>query len=182
MKDRFSMHGWVELVHTRDGVRMPVWRDNRLGKWLRRCWGVGSRGLLFLGCWADSLAIPNTITNKGHAMANGKMSNQGGYGTSTYLAIGTGTQGSPSTATALSAEISTNGGARALATASQVTTSVANDTTQLVYTWTFSGSFAITEEGVFDASSTGNMPCYQSFTAINVVSSDQLTVTHKYQT
>jgi len=59
---------------------------------------------------------------------------------------------------------------------------VANDTTQLVYTWTFSGSFAITEEGVFDASSTGNMPCYQSFTAINVVSSDQLTVTHKYQT
>ena len=36
------------------------------------------------------------------------------------------------------------------ATASQVTTTVTNDTTQLVHTWTFTASFAITEEGIFD--------------------------------
>jgi hypothetical protein len=99
------------------------------------------------------------------------------------LAIGTGTQGTPSTATALAAEITTGGGARSAATASQVTTTVSNDTTQLVHTWTFTASFAVTEECIIDsASSGGNMMAYQSFSAVNVVSTDQLTVTHKYQT
>jgi len=182
MKDRFSIHGRIEMVHTRGGRRVPMWEENRLGRRLRRWFRWDLQGWNPMGRWVDCLAIPNTITNKGHAIANGKMSNQGGYGTSTYLAIGTGTQGTPSTANALATEITTGGGGRANATASQITTSVSNDTTQLVYTWTFSSSFAITEEGVFDASSSGNMPCYQSFSAINVVGTDQLTVTHKYQT
>lgn len=124
----------------------------------------------------------NTITNVGHAAANGRISNQGSYSPFVNLAIGTGTQATPATSTALATEITTNGGARGAATATQVTTSVTNDTTQLVKTWTFTGSFAITEEGIFDnASSGGNMLAYQSFSAINVVSGDQLTVTHKVQ-
>ncbi|MGA2443687.1 MAG: hypothetical protein ABSH08_22255, partial [Tepidisphaeraceae bacterium] len=64
----------------------------------------------------------------------------------------------------------------------QVNTSVANDTTQLVHTWTFSATFAVTEEGILDAASTGNLLARQVFSAINVVSGDSLTVTHKYQT
>jgi hypothetical protein len=52
-----------------------------------------------------------------------------------------------------------------------------------VKTWTFTGSFAVTEECIIDsATSGGNMMAYQSFSAVNVVSTDQLTVTHKYQT
>lgn len=124
----------------------------------------------------------NTITNVGHAVANGLMSNQGAYGYAIYLAIGTGTQGTPATATTLAAEISTGGGARHQGTASQTTTTVTNDTTSLTWTWTFTSSFAITEEGIFTAASSGSMLAYQSFAAINVVSGNTLQVTHTYQT
>ena len=125
----------------------------------------------------------NTITDVGHAAANGRISNQGGYGPFTAMALGTGTQGAPAAATALAAEITTNGGERGAAIATQVTTSITNDTMQLVETWTFSGPFAITEEGIFDdASSGGSMLAYQSFSVINVVNTDQLTITHKVQT
>jgi hypothetical protein len=119
----------------------------------------------------------------GHAAGNGRISNQGSYNAMVNLAIGIGTQGTPATATALASEITTGGGSRGAATASQVTTTVTNDTTQLVKTWTFTSSFAVTEECIIDnASSGGNMMAYQSFSAVNVVSTDQLTVTHKYQT
>lgn len=185
MGDNYRIRGWAEWVlRDAQGRIKPVWVENGLGKWLRLNLGLDLQDVRLFGNWADRRVMPNTVTNVGHAAANGKMSNQGGYSTFTALAIGTGTQGTPSTATALAAEITTNGGARGTAgTISQVTTTVANDTTSLVKTWTFTGSFAITEEGVFDnASSGGNMACYQSFTAINVVNTDQLTVTHKYQT
>jgi hypothetical protein len=125
----------------------------------------------------------NTITNVGRAAGNGRISGQGGYSTFVNLALGIGTQGSPATSTTLASEITTNGGARGAATATQVTTTVTNDTTQLVKTWSFTGTFAVTEEGIFDnATSGGSMLAYQSFSAINVVSGDSLQVTHKYQT
>ena len=125
---------------------------------------------------------PNAITNVGHAAANAMISGQWSGGDFSYLALGTGTIGSPTTATALAAEISTGGGARALATLSQVTTSITDDTAQLTYTWTFSASFAITEEGIFDAGSAGHMFAYQSFSAINVVTTDMVAITHSFQT
>ena len=123
---------------------------------------------------------PNTITTLGHAMANGRISNQGSYGVCTVLALGIGTGGT----TTLNSEITTAGGARATAVATQVTTTNASDTTQLVYTWTFSGPFAITEEGIVDSTTVAgsHLLAYQTFSAINVVNTDQLTVTHKYQT
>jgi hypothetical protein len=138
------------------------------------------RGGKLIGFWRRH----NTITNVGHAAANGRMSNQGSYSPFVNLAIGVGTQGSPSTSTALASESTTNGAQRGAATATQTTTSVTNDTTQLVKTWTFTGSFAITEEGIFDSASasSGSMLAYQSFSAINVISGDTLQVTHTYKT
>lgn len=126
--------------------------------------------------------VKNTITNVGHAVANGLMSNQGAYGFAVNLAIGIGTQ-SGAGATALNSEITTGGGTRAAGTASQITTTVTNDTTQLVHTWTFTLSFAITEEGILTATPTGgSLFAYQTFSAINVVSGNTLQVTHTYQT
>lgn len=93
----------------------------------------------------------NLITNVGHAAANGRMSNQGSYSPFVNLAIGLGTSSAVATDQALGQEITSGGGQRAAATATQVTTSVANDTTQLVHTWTFTTSFAVTEEGIFDS-------------------------------
>lgn len=125
----------------------------------------------------------NTITNVGHAAANGRISNQGSYNPFINIAIGIGTQGSPTTATALASESTTSGTGRSAATVTQITTTVTNDTTQLVKLFTLTGTFAITEEGIFDnASSGGSMLAYQSFSAINVVSGDTLQITHTYKT
>lgn len=126
----------------------------------------------------------NTITNVGHAAANGRMSNQGSYSPFVNIAIGIGTQGTPATSTALASESTTSGAGRGAAAATQTTTTVTNDTTTLIKTFTFSGSLAITEEGIFDSAtaSSGTMLAYQSFSAINVISGDTLQVTHTYKT
>lgn len=87
-----------------------------------------------------------------------------------YIALGSGT-GQAASDTALATEITTNGGARrggANATASTVTTTLANDTSQLVVTFTFTGNLAITEMGLFNAASGGVMAAYQDFSVVNV--------------
>jgi hypothetical protein len=182
MMETLNTNMTTEITHRdADGRIKMVWIESTLGKYLRQFLNLEKRWPM-LGTWQPVLRLHNTITNVGHAAANGRMSNQGGYSAFVNLAIGTGSQGTPATSTALATEITTNGGARGAATASQVTTSVSNDTTQLVKTWTFTGSFAVTEEGIFDnASSGGSMLAYQTFSAINVVSTDTLQVTHKYQ-
>lgn len=128
--------------------------------------------------------LHNTITNVGHAAANGRISNQGSYSPFVNIAIGIGTQGTPATSTALASESTTVGAARGAATATQTTTTLTNDTTQLVKTFTFSGSLTITEEGIFDSAtaSSGSMLAYQSFSAINVINLDTLQITHTYKT
>jgi hypothetical protein len=158
-----------------------LWQENRLGKLLRLA-GVDCRVPFLTGSRQYIARSHNLITNVGHVAANARISGQGSYGTFVNLAIGTGTAAAAATDTALGTEITTNGGGRGAATATQVTTTVTNDTTQLVKTWTFTGAFAVTEEGIFDnATSGGNMLARQVFAAVNVASGDSLTVTHKVQ-
>jgi len=94
-----------------------------------------------------------------------------------YIAIGTGTTAEASSDTALEAET-----ARKEATASLTTTTVDNDTLVLSATFSSSdgltGTSAITEYGVFDASSGGNMLARVTKDAVNVDwdAGDQLTV------
>jgi hypothetical protein len=90
------------------------------------------------------------------------------------MGIGTGTP----TATALQSEISSGGGSRAAVTPASATTTATDDTIRSVKTFTFTGSFAITEEGLFNAASSGTMPCSRSFSVINVSSGDSLQITH----
>lgn len=100
-----------------------------------------------------------------------------------YIAIGTGS-GQSATDSTLATEITTDGGERrggADVTETTVTTSVTDDTAQLTTTFTFTGSFAITESGVFNDASAGVMLCYQDFSAVNVASGDQLALTWKIQ-
>ena len=80
--------------------------------------------------------------------------------------------------------------ARTLATTSQQTTTITNDTMRNVFTITelSAGPIAITEVGVFDAAGSGspptggNMDIYGDFSAINVNSGDsiQFTVNTKF--
>jgi len=82
-----------------------------------------------------------------------------------YIAIGTGTTAEAASDTALQTEI-----ARKSATASRTTTNVTNDTAQLEATFSsadgLSGTSNVSESGVFDSSTGGNMLCRQTFTAI----------------
>ncbi len=151
----FSLRGWSHWEHIRDGKVIDV-RD-----------------------------IPNAVVNDGKAQV-AYMINQTNTGTFlpfTYIAIGTGTTTATATDTALGTETTTAGSGRAAATVSRVTTTVANDTAQLTKTFTFTtgGTFAITESGVFNSSTSTPMLCRQTFAAINVVANDTLAVTWKIQ-
>ena len=104
----------------------------------------------------DTGWIKNIITNAGKAQVALLM----GDATATpftYLAVGTSATAVAATDTTLTAEIIDTGLARAAATVSRVTTTVTNDTLQLAYTWTASGSKTVEEAGIFNASSAGTM-------------------------
>lgn len=121
--------------------------------------------------------MANLTTTTGKAGVASRINGSGAEAAFTYLAIGIGTTAAAIGDTALQSEITTNGGARAAATASRVTTDTTNDTARLVYTWTFTGSFAVTEAGALNAASVGVLLNRQVFTAVNVVSGDSLQVT-----
>lgn len=98
-----------------------------------------------------------------------------------YLAVGTDNTAVVAGDTALGAEITTGGGARAQDSSPtrDNTGGVTNDTAVLDYEWTFSAPFAVVEAGVLDAASAGVLLCRQVFSAINVVSTDKLEITWK---
>lgn len=101
-------------------------------------------------------------------------------GTTFWIAVGTGTAAFAATDTTLGTEIADSGLARAAATVTQQTTTVANDTLQYAKTFTASGSKAVSEAGVLDAASAGNMYGRTVLSSVrNVVSGDTLSVTYK---
>lgn len=81
-----------------------------------------------------------------------------------YLAIGTGTTGPVAGNTALETETH-----RVAGTGTRQTTAVADDTAQLVATFSgFSGTEAVTEIGMFNADAAGDMAMRQTFSPLNV--------------
>lgn len=139
----------------------------------------GLRLQFVTGYWGNSRLVKNLITNAGLAGVASRIGGAGAEAAFTYIVLGTGTTAAAVTDTTLVAEITTGGGARANATVSRITTTVTNDTSQLQYTFTFTSSFTITESGVLNATSAGVLLCRQVFSAINVVSTDQLQITWK---
>lgn len=123
----------------------------------------------------------NVLTKTGFAAMAGLFGNVDSQNPFQYIAIGTGTTTETADDTALENEITTGGGERGSATVSRVTTTNTNDTCQLVKTFNFTSSFAVTESGVFNASSGGVMASRKTFSAINVASGDSLQITWKIQ-
>jgi len=91
---------------------------------------------------------------------------------------GIGTTAAAVTDTALQTESApTTAGGRTVGTESRVTTTVTNDTYQVAGTVTAVSSLAITEAGLFDNVTAGNMLIHSVFSAINVVSGDSIAFT-----
>ncbi len=103
-----------------------------------------------------------------------------------YLQWGTGSAAAAS-ATAVTTTSTTE--SRATGTVTQQTTTVTNDTLQIVGTITAAASRSITEVGCFDSAGTGNPPTggnmcvYGDFTAVALNTNDsiQFTVQVKFQ-
>ena len=126
----------------------------------------------------DNRLIKNTITTLGKAELAGLLLIDISGTAFDYIAIGVGTGGT----TALNSECVSDGGERrggADVVGTRVTTTVTDDTAQLVTTFTFTGALAITEEGIFNAAAAGVMLAYQSFSVLNVADGDTLAITHK---
>lgn len=123
--------------------------------------------------------VHNLITNAGKAGVASRINGAGSEAAFTYLAVGTGTTAASASDTALQTELASSGLSRVNATASRVTTSVTNDTAQLLTTFTVTGTQAVTEAGILNASSSGTLLSRQVFSAINVVNGDSLQLTYK---
>lgn len=129
----------------------------------------------------DRRVLRNVITNAGKAQVAGLIN---GVVTTPfkYVAIGTGTTSETASDTALEYEIKRKAGST-----SRTTTSVTNDTAVVEATFSsadgLSGSHAVTEAGLFDADTGGNMLCRKTFGALNINwdAGDSLTITWKVQ-
>lgn len=115
------------------------------------------------------------LTNAGRALLTGYMKLTGTE--AKFLAIGTGNTAEAATQTALVTEVET----RNSGTSTQQTTSVTNDTYQVVGTITATAGRALTESGLFDASSVGNMLVRGVYSVINLSTGDSIQITWKLQ-
>lgn len=137
-----------------------------------------SKNFLF-GYWAKSFSAANGITDAGRATISGLINGSGTPAAFTYIAVGTGTTAFSTSDTTLQTESSTSGLSRAAGTVSIVTTTITNDTAQILKQFSVTGSVAVTEAGLLNASSVGTLLARQVFSAINVVSGDTLQITWK---
>lgn len=184
IKGRFRIKYNIDIVvKDKDGNVKQVFQPNALFLWLQKhnilnphSWKVP----VLFGKWDSHLNITNTVTSAGLAAVASRVNGSGGEAAFTYVAVGTGTNAASVNDTTLQTELAASGLSRAAATASRVTTDVTNDTAQLAITYTVTGSQAVTESGVLNAASTGTLLARQVFSAINVVNTDSLTLTWKF--
>lgn len=95
-----------------------------------------------------------------------------------YVAWGTGAGTAAATDTTLFTE---SAEARTSGTSSKVTTTTTSDTYQVVGTMTASAGRTITNAGLFDASTSGNLFIKTDFTGVVLATSDSITFTFKIQ-
>lgn len=122
--------------------------------------------------------VKNLITSAGKAGLASRANGSGAEAAFTYIALGTGTTAAAAGNTTLETELAASGLSRANATASRTTTTVTNDTARLVYSFTVTGSAAITEAGILNAGSGGTLLCRTVFSAVNVINGDTLQATY----
>lgn len=185
----------VEMVHyDAQGNVKPIFQENELcislikaGKlsptWINQWYAPMISWAL--GHWSGSKHNRNLVPTAGKAGVASRINGSGAEPVFDKIGWGTGAVAPAIGDTTLGTEVTTAGGAAsgvhvvAAATASRVTTTVTNDTAQLVGTVTAAGTIAVTESGVFNLATNGVMLARQTFTAINVVSGDSIQFTWK---
>ncbi len=123
----------------------------------------------------DERNVDNLVVDVGLAYIASRMKDASATAMS-HMAVGTNSTAAADANTALGAE-----SARVALTSSTITTTtVSNDTVEYLATFgTGVGTAALTEAGIFNASSSGTMLCRTVFAVINKGANDTLTITWK---
>lgn len=117
--------------------------------------------------------MATVYTNAGKAVTTNRIK---GAGTEpNFVAIGTGAGTAAAADTTLFTEVET----RATGTSTQQTTTVTNDTYQVVGTITATAARAVTNAGLFDASTAGNLFMKGDFATVNLAINDSIQLTCK---
>lgn len=137
------------------------------------------RALAWLaGLWQLAATVFST---SGKAIASGRMiGSTPSQAEPKFIGIGSGAGTAAVGDTTLFTEFVTGtwtGYARVTGTASQQTTTLTNDTYQCQGVFTAPGAEAVTNAGLFDASTTGNLLIKGDFSTVNLATSDTLTLT-----
>jgi hypothetical protein len=167
-------------LRDKDGNIKPIFQENALWKFFNKHFSVDWQIPYLFGNWSNQKVVSNLVTSAGQAGIASRINGSGAEAAFTYIALGTGTNAAAAGDTTLQTETSASGLARVAATASRVTTDVSNDTARLTTTFTAGASAALTEAGVFNASSNGTLLARQVFSAVNVVSGDTFTPTWNF--
>jgi len=118
------------------------------------------------------------LVNTGKAVVTNRVKNGATGATEpNYVAWGTGA----GTTAAADTTLFTETGTRTAGTSTQQTTSTTNDTYQVIGTLTAGSTLAITNAGLFDALTSGNLFVKGDFTTINLSSGDSIQFTFKTQ-
>lgn len=121
-------------------------------------------------------SLATVFTNAGAAIVTNRIIQAGTAPKN--IGWGVGTTAAAVTDTALVTESApTTAGGRTVGTESRTTVTNTNDNYQVVGTVTAGSTLAITEAGLFDAVTAGNMLIRSVFSAINVVSADSIQFT-----
>lgn len=161
-----------------DGNIKPLFQENTIGRFLRGL-GLNMPKLSLFGNWTSKLSVANLITEDGFAGMASRCNGSGAEDAFTYIAVGTGVTGADVGDSSLETELAAAGLTRASASVSLITTDTTDDTAQLSKEFAVTGTQAVTESGVLNASSNGVLLSRQTFSAINVVDGDTLTITWK---
>jgi hypothetical protein len=182
LADRSKIKGFtVKKLYDANGNPKKLFQWNFLGRFINKRFGRDLKIPFITGVYTYDGTVDNLVVTRGKQIIAEQLN---GVTTApvTAIAIGSGNTAPAAGNTALVTEITTNGGQRGAATCTSQTTTTTKDTAQWVKTFTFSGSLTIEEEGLFDNNTSGgNLLARQTFSAINVVNTDTLQITHKIQ-
>lgn len=128
-----------------------------------------------------AFGVATVLTNKGAALfADRARTSPATYTTSPkFIGVGTGATGAARTAVVGDTALTTEVESRASGTESTVTTTVTGDTYQSQGTVSITGTRALDESGLFDASTSGNMATSATYNVINLLSGDSIQLTWK---
>lgn len=157
-------HGIDIVVKTKDGVIKDERHYGDIKDGIKRKIKDSIFTILWKKLVTKECVMIDGITNAGKAAVAGLILKDISVNEFDWLAIGTGVTAFNAEQTALVAETH-----RVAGTGTRVQTAVANDTAQLVVTFSgFTGEEAVTEIGEFNADADGDMLMRQTFSALNV--------------